>query len=365
MIKHPSKIWILTRRAGHNYGSTLQAYALQQILDQLGYTNEIVDYDEMHHSMRWRIRPFLLDLRDALMEHSPACKNRRKLIRQFAAFEKMHLKLTPKTYRTGTQIAKDLEETETCICGSDQIWNPNLFDPVFFLDFCSGKHVKTVAYAPSFGVSSLQAHTDDIKKLLQGIQHLSIRETEGAHILNELTGQSAPVVLDPTLLLTAREWSCFVRENPPEPYICCYFLGNTRLPEAFIANLQQNTHLKTINITTYRNPNSIQGESVWDASPGDFISLIANARYICTDSYHGTAFSILFGKPFFTFERFSNESSESQNSRIHTLLELCGLKNRLEPATLDLKNPDFSAAHAALAEKREESLAYLQHALRK
>jgi len=250
-IPKSPKIRIITRRAGYNFGSSLQAYAMQQIVEKLGFPNQIFNYDEYSRKPLWRLRPCLEDLTFQIMRLAPWLSQRlfrRKYkelyersvqIRKFRNFEKVHMKLTPETYRSSKMLAKEAADCDICICGSDQIWSPLLFDPAMFLDFCQGTTASTIAYAPSFGVSGIYFHHEEIRKLLEEIDSISVRESEGAEIIRELTGREVPVVLDPTLLLDADDWRAIAR--PPEktkPYILCYFLGKSRIPFRFLDELR-------------------------------------------------------------------------------------------------------------------------------
>jgi len=373
------KVWIITRRAGYNYGSSLQAYAIQQVVRNLGFKNEIINYDEYYHNIRWKFSPFIYNCIFKIMNLLPwmfrlIANNKYNWlisrdiqINKFKTFEKDNLILSKKRYKNSIDIAKDINDNDICICGSDQIWNPHLFDPVMFLDFCDHKQTKTIAYAPSFGVIKLDINIVNIKKLIQKIDFLSVREDTGASIIKNLIGREVPVLLDPTLLINSEDWKTLIAPTKRnEPYIMCYFLGNSLIPHQFIEALQIHTQYKIVNICTFRTINTIKGELVTTASPSEFLSYIANAAFICTDSFHGTIFSTIFERQFFTFERFGS-GKENQNSRIYTLLNNCQLQHRL--ITLNTKNPkDFSLIaydelRHSLEGKKKASFEYLKLSL--
>jgi len=380
-MKDNKKVWIITRRAGHNFGSSLQAYALQLTVEKLGYKNEIINYDEYYHNIKWRIRPFINDCLFKVMCLIPTlselvAKNKyRWLIERntqqgkFDIFERDNLTLTKKKFNTSKAIARAAKDCDICICGSDQIWSPLLFDPTLFLDFCNKDRTKTIAYAPSFGINSIGQNRDQIKNLIDSIHFISVREETGSEIIKELTNRDAPVVLDPTLLLDRKEWVKLATQadTGSEPYILCYFLGGAYIPYKFIENLKNQTGYRIINICTFRTLNSIQGECIADASPSEFITYIANAAYVCTDSFHGTIFSILFERQFFTFERFGNEK-ENQNSRIYTLLKTCQAQNRLIPydsiPSTNIPVINFDILKINLEFEKVGSIKYLETALK-
>lgn len=372
-------IRIITRRAGYNYGSSLQAYAMQRIVEKQGLPNQILDYEESSRKPLWRLRPFLENLAFRVMRFAPMFSKylfpqeyqelceRDMQIKKFRDFEKVHLKLTDVTYRSSRMLAAEVANCDICICGSDQIWSPLLFDPAMFLDFCRAAPVKTVAYAPSFGVSKIDSHRQEIRDLLKCIDIISVRENEGAEIIHELTGRESPVLLDPTLLLDADDWRSIARPSErTNPYILCYFLGKDRIPHRFLTDLRKKTGYELLNVCTFRTRNNISGIQDCTMSPEEFLGAVANAAFICTDSFHGTIFSILFEKCFFTFERFGQERT-GQNSRIYTLLDRLGLTSRLIPFDQgydhNAQQIEYGMVGAALRRNRKSSLEFLKAAL--
>jgi len=373
------KVWILTIRAGTNFGSSLQAYAMQRVFNKLGFENEIINYDEYYHNIRWRIRPFIEDALYFLMNKLPklstfiAAKSytylmlRKVQLDKFYVFEKTNIILTKREFKTSKSIERNLVNVDICVCGSDQIWNPFLFDSAFYLDFCHNQEIKTIAYAPSFGISQIIQREDQIKKLINTIDFISVREDSGSKLIKEITGRNAPVVLDPTLLLEREDWEeiSSTINILQKPYILCYFLGKTYLPNSFIDSLQCETNYEVVNICTYRTLNSIQGEKIVTASPDEFLSYVANAAYVCTDSYHATIFSIIFERQFFTFERFK-DGADNQNTRIYSLLSKVDLLQRLvdyDSVYLNNQSVVFEDCKMHLQNMKNESYDFLKSSL--
>lgn len=381
MNNQKPKIYIITRRAGFNFGSSLQAYAIQRIVEKLGYQNFILNYDEYSKRLLWRVRPLIEDLTYCFMRFFSRLsyyffKNkfiqlsqRNKQIIKFREFERKYLKLTPKVYRRSQMLSSVAIDCDICICGSDQIWSPLLFDPSMFLDFCKDSPIKTVAYAPSFGVKKIERYRDEIGDLIRGIDIISVRENEGSEIVRELTGRNAQVVLDPTLLLDSQDWrNVFpISKEHSQPYILCYFLGRDRIPYRFLDELRKESGCHLLNVGTFRMRNNILGSQDWTMSPDEFVGAVANAKYVCTDSFHGTIFSILFERQFFTFERFGEEPT-GQNSRIHTLLNLHQLADRLIELDQGFNRftplINYKEVNAALQFTRKQSIQFLVDALR-
>ena len=307
----------------------------------------------------------MLSIRIFGQKYQELC-DRNEQINKFKAFEKSHLKLTPDSYRSKRSLTKALSDCDICVCGSDQIWSPLLFDPTMFLDFCRKIPVKTVSYAPSFGVSEINEHREKIRELLNDIDIISVRENEGAEIILQLTGRDVPVVLDPTLLLDIDDWLAIAKPSERQtPYVLCYFLGDKRIPYRFLSEFCLETGYELLNVSSFRTRNDISGNNELTLSPEEFLGAVSNAAFVCTDSFHGTIFSILFERNFLTFERFGKERN-GQNSRIHTLLNRLKLADRLvaydQRYSYKNKSIDFVAVRTALNLNRETSLSFLQDA---
>lgn len=373
------KVWILTRRAGYNFGSSLQAYAMTYIINKLGYKNQIIKFEE--YRIRGKFRLLLFDLFYIFMQTSPI------LFKQIAPaffskysdsyhqrtkfndFEKKYFPLTSKKYKTSEAIAADAQDCNILLCGSDQIWSPIHFCATMFLDFADNERTKTIAYAPSIGLNKIEYHQDEIATLVNRIDHLSVREVQGAKLIKELTGRDAFVALDPTLLLEREEWAkIMTKPFLNEPYILCYFLDTKDIPYKFIESIRIKTGYKVVNIlSNYSRINIPYACNTGTVSPPEFIGLVSKASYVCTNSFHGTIFSIQFARDFFVFNRFSQVSSINQNSRIDTLLDIVFLKERrclLEDEFIPSTSPiDYQRVYNSLAEKRKSSIDFLSQAL--
>lgn len=230
------KIGIITRRDGFNIGTSLQAFAIQQVVFKLGYENLIIDYCE--YSLKARIRYFLLDLIGYLLYPLKKNKYREGLIqrKKFRNFDDSLIKTDQRYYYTipcGANIGFN-----TYICGSDQIWNPNQVTDAFLLDFVK-KGANKIAYAPSMGVLPRKEDYSDKKiNLISSFDFLSCREYDGMNFLKEITGKKCQLVLDPTLLLSKEEWRKSTKNiRPINRYVLCYFLGNENLPIRLIKKL--------------------------------------------------------------------------------------------------------------------------------
>lgn len=370
-------IKILTRRAGCNYGSSLQGFALQQAVMRLGFDCRIVDYDE--YVLRWKLRPAFHDMiwgllslfapltKRALPRRYAFYRDRALQKARFAEFDRKRLILTKKRCGNGRDIRKDARPGDVFLCGSDQIWSPLLYNPVMFLTFCPPGTPK-IAYAPSFGVASLGDKRERIAAHVSDFHRLSVREEVGVRMLREATGRDDIVRMpDPVFLHDREFWTRLSRDgrSAKRPYILCYFLGRDAVPTNFLKRLSQETGLPPILIAMHGNPIDFPGEKIAAASPEDFLALIRDASFVCTDSFHCTAFSILFHKNFFTCKRFSNDARDCQNSRILELLDEYGLSGRLidDGSACDLSEIDCDGIQTRLDAMRTLGENWLREAL--
>ncbi len=370
-------IKILTRRAGCNYGSSLQGFALQQAVQRLGFDCRIVDYDE--YVLRWKLRPAFHDMiwrllslfaplsKRALPRRYAFYRDRALQKKRFAEFDRKRLLLTGSRCSSGRDIRKDTRPGDVFLCGSDQIWSPLLYNPVMFLAFCPPGTPK-IAYAPSFGVSSLGDKKALIAAHVSDFRRISVREEVGVRMLREAAGRDDIVRMpDPVFLHDRKFWTQLSRDgrSAEGPYILCYFLGKNAVPTNFLKRLSQTTGLPPILIAMHGNPIDFPGEKIAAASPEDFLALIRDAAFVCTDSFHCTAFSILFHKKFFTCKRFANDDKGSQNSRILELLDEYGLSDRLidDETACDLSEIDCDRIQAHLDAMRKLGEDWLREAL--
>ena len=252
------------------------------------------------------------------------------------------------------------------LCGSDQIWNGDTLyvDPQYYLRYAPKE--KRIAFAPSFGREYIVEYNKKIiKKYISGFNYLSTREASGVKIIKELTGLEAIQILDPTLLIPKEEWIKNLNiENyiQDEGYILAYYLNDpSDKAKDFMKKISEDKNLKIVALP-YDRKKDKWFDIVKDAGPIEFLSLIKNASYVCTDSFHGTAFSINFQVPYYTFERQYGKSAK-QSSRIISLLELTDQIERFNPEKD--KEIDFSYSEFVLKKEREKAKKYLEDSLNK
>ena len=339
-----------------NYGTCLQAYALQHVLETLGYENIIVDDRRFipQKGLKGHIGTFLSIL------------NGKKIPSRhtyFQSFKSHNMKIDDDW---GTLSELD-NKYDIFLCGSDQIWSPNVrFNPFYYLSFTNKKKI---AYAPSTGTGNLpQEFKDRIKPFIECFTKISVREKSGALALSRFIDKPISVTLDPTLLLSAEEWKKV--EITPESqgqYLLCYFLTPNQWYMDYVQEYSRKTGVKIKIFFTnplYKN----YGDEQLIAGPGEFIGYIHNAHKVFTDSFHAAAFSIMYRKDFVAFKRFKDGAHLDQNARIADLFAELGLESHFV-GDCDLKEMDnmpllnYEIIFKKIETLKTDSINYLKSAL--
>lgn len=371
-------IAILTRRYGENFGSSFQAFALQYTIDRLGFKSKVLDYDELHHSFRWRVKPFLYDtlyffckigiLKLFYRKLYFMLLNRHKQKYKFRLFDNVTLHKTSKKLKSKKQLSQVVSKFDYCVCGSDQIWSPFLFDENYYLTFVNKNLTKKVAYAASLGIYDETLIFDQMKGLISDFDYISVRESNAVDLLaNAGVKNKIEFVLDPTLLVDKSIWKSFQSDYHIEGnYILCYFLGKN-IPNNFIQALKAKTNMKVLNIQMYYNINNLNADiELFDVGPSDFLSLLSTASYVCTDSYHGVLMSYNFQKNFFVFNRFKESDFNNQNSRVDSVLTLMMLESRRVNDNSDVNDMDLCIHYPVdntMSDMVEKSISYIKNSL--
>ena len=361
------RIGKLTLDGYSNYGNVLQSYALQEVLRNYG------DVDCLQHEPQW-FMPFAWWQRWGWKENIKFITNRhgfRKKI--FSNIHGMEMVRQGKikdwcdrfiNLRPAEGKLLELEtEYDYFVVGSDQVWNPaNEGLEELFLTFAPQE--KRIAYAASISNPLIPKDRKALYRAgLAGMEHISIREWQGADLVREISGREVPVLVDPTLLLTPEDWRSVSRQPAwyhGEDYILTYFLG--KRPDV-IVRMEQETGLKVVNLLD---------ENVYEhyvTGPDEFLWAIEHAKLVYTDSFHGSVFAILFRTPFVVCNRIGNAVESKMGSRIDTLLGYFGLEARRGTKANayaienPLEAPDWSKADEVLARERKRSDEFLRKAL--
>lgn len=364
------KIGILTFHASHNYGSMLQAYAIQKELQLLGHDSLIIN-------LRTKIQKGLIPPQISLAHpRNSICKLIKTpgvtlaLQRKYSRFEQFlsYDLICSRELANQEAVGMFIQENhfDAVIVGSDQIWNVGCwdFDKSYLLDF--DFPIYRIAYAPSLGLNPETFTKEDREMLAKSwakFNCLSTREQRGAEIIKQACGRDADIVLDPTLLLCGSDYEPLLSEKPviKEKYI--FYYSPIDKPEIFgkAKSLADKTGLKIV--VTQKQP-YYKGDyliHVWDCGPRQFLNLLKNAEFTIGKSFHLLAFSLLFHKDFYSI-------TADEDSRLQNLMEPLGLMDRAVPLDLDeiqvLPNIDYSKVDSKLKKMKESSIDYLVDALK-
>lgn len=374
------KIAVVTFCNNGNYGSELQAVAMNQLIESHGGKAEFCVIKSSSKLGR------ATEIIWSRLRNSASCmfnKEYRKLYKQLcdnsAAQQQIdsELSLTVRSFLNNEITVKRLSKRafrkssyDFYIVGSDQIWSPFCmpFRREYFLDFVSPQ--RKIAYAPSMGVNELPEFY--IKKAMPYIarfSHLSAREISAKEAIESNTDKKVQLVLDPTLAAGRQFWEQKINDRsdsvvPDEPYVLCYFLGRLSKKKTELINRYSNGR-KIIVLPYQSMEQTLDNSHYVCADPIEFISLIKNADYVFTDSFHGCCFSLIFEKPFTVFER-THQTAVKQTSRIHSLLNMFNTTQCIcaEDKDFTESSPDYSMISAVMDEKRKSSLKFLSDALK-
>lgn len=369
---HP-RIAILTWYSYWNYGTVLQAYAMQTTVKNLKYEPFDIAYNPeigaaSHERKRLTIERLISIFKWVYGYRALSNPDRSAT---FEEFIQNNIKLT-KPVATSEEFQELNSQFDCFICGSDQVWSPRFFDPRYYLDFVEDS-TKKIAYAPSFGCDSLEGHPSSkrIGQLLQTFSAIGVREESGKSIVAACTGREPTLVLDPTLLLGPAAWrelSAVSREDGP--YCLFYFLGNYKPNRRAAQNIAHKLGLRIVEVPVFQADLKDREAVSYPVGPKEFLTLLDHAELICTDSFHGTAFATLFSKPLVVFERFDPASPSSQNTRIYSFLNMFGMQdNMLGRSELDNwhklcnHNCNYNKVDSLLEKRRNESISFLNSSI--
>ena len=316
------KICTITCQNTVNHGARLQCYALVHWLQKQGHEVEVIDYRparSRNKKLWYKPKSSLQDWLKLIIQYPSRKKNleRRKI---FDAFSKKYIPLTKQVYYSIKALRNNPPAADLYLAGSDQIWNtalPNGTDPAYYLDF-GPSNIRRESFAASFGTDSLKPGTEFfVKEKLKRFDKITVREQSTLKILESL-GLEGSQQEDPVFLLSSSEWDEIIDGTGyGEQYVLVYdfYLGDDIKAEAL--RIAKEKGLKIYNVShsslSYADRNYVY------VGPESFVSLVKNASYVISNSFHGTAFAIIYGVPFMVLDR-----PDGLNIRMHDLLERHG-----------------------------------------
>jgi hypothetical protein len=371
-----------------NYGTFLQAFATQYAVRELGYETEILNINSVIDDVsRARKKYFLKQIFNVAelksYRHTISAIIAQKLNNKYKTYmshrENCFKQFNKNNFVIGekcdswTGLSAHCNDFSSILVGSDQLWRPaNIAGNFYTLNFVPD-HVNKISYATSFGLKEIRSNQRNVAAaFLNRIQYLSCREESGTKIIKGLTGRSAKVVCDPTLLLKQNDWNQYLSEKPiiEEDYVLTYLLSNNKKHREYARKLAAQTSCKVVGIL--HGAGYIKGDEKYvdeapvDVGPFEFLNLIKHAKYVCTDSFHGCVFSTIFEKNFYAFKRFSDLDKMSTNTRVTGLLNKFELLGRLveDYDEICLDSIDYSKVNEKVEEFRDHSLDFLTSALK-
>lgn len=367
------KIGILTYQYAMNYGAVLQAFALKNYLSYCGYETSIINYDSSY--LYSQNRSFSAKAVSAIWNFFKSFMGSKKKKQKFDCFRRDKLKLRNEVMSDKKTLKKYLEcnHFDAIIVGSDQVWNQEINgnDDVYYLNI--ENDILKISYAASFGVSNIcrdaQFH---MKECLKKFNAISVRENTGRKIIANMR-LTSEVVLDPVFLLDKAQWEKLMPELPLEkdPYILCYILPGDSAVEQKIEDtarqLRRETGKKLVFLGRREYKRFLNdGKDYVSASPEEFINLFKFADTVVTNSFHGTAFSLIFEKCFCSIVNKDIRGERQLSSRLSDLLHNLGADNRLFSIKDDICLPnkkDYIKINVKLKELIGKSKEFLYRAL--
>lgn len=357
------KVKTLTFHNAENYGATLQAYALKETLKKLGTSPSFLNYENKAILADYKlIRTNSLKSFFSSLWYLPRNLKRKT---SFKSFSDAYLDTDTKVYSNSLQIEKDIENGDVFVAGSDQIWNTELtagLDDVYTLNFETNKDIKRVIYGASLGNEELlQKYDKDFKNKTANLDSISVREQSVIKPLENICGKKVEQVIDPTLLLDRNDWDTLISNNytvnlKDKKYILVYTLFENDEVTKIANYMSKITGLKIVHFRKY---NIYDNECInlYSKGPIDFVNAFKNAEYVITNSFHGTVFSIIYERCFYSV------LPKTRAGRIKDLLDKLNLSSRIidKIENVNLEDEiDYTYAKEEIERQKGHSIEYLK-----
>lgn len=369
----------------YNYGGQLQAYAMCRALKKLNIDSEQICYVRdksfLKHKVVVVLKKSWKEKKDLMRRYVNrfivklgfGADYARSILHKFNTF----IELVPhsKVYRSDS-VYDTANDYDVFISGSDQVWNPDTCSDEWYLNFLPDT-TKRIAYSASIGKEYFtDAEKQRLKPYIEKYSYIGVREDKAKELIQSFVEKDVDVVLDPVMLLTKEEWAVFDKWDflKKEKYICVYLVAYNASIEKLALEYARMMNMKAVFITDPRNALNQNPKGYWvpfsdGVGPEEFIALFMNATYIITNSFHGMALSINFEKNFFAYYSRAKDDKNTLNSRIDTVLESFGVKDRLtftdEKLSTDQfrKEVDYANVRKKVEFRRNECLKLLYEAV--
>lgn len=367
MLSENKNCGIITYHFAVNYGAVLQCYALRMCLKNIGITAEVINYVsdvQRNNNSLYRkgngIKGLIKNI--VLLPFHRKRSRRQNRFLDFINNEILDRKIDTISCICDLKAAVD-EKYEYIISGSDQVFNPRINDFNMAFLFPFNTTAKKIAYAASSGGASVQ-ELMAFKEYIHDFDTITARESSTINVLEQITDKPITEVCDPVFLLKREDWNQIVREVKEDNYLLCYFVKSKDINAkiATAEKIAKEKQLKILIISARISKFNLTHTVISDAGPIEFVSYFAKAEYICTDSFHGTSFSLIFNKPFSTFERIE----ESADGRKINILRRVGALDRVYYLGNEWsipKDTKFAEINDKLEAIRHESMKILHDSL--
>ncbi len=380
------RVGILTLSLHENYGGNLQAFALQKVLQKLGFETILINRQPNRLEYKKIQKPFILKELAFGKRFWKKLDNRKRILKENRVIKDFILQnITPQTeVLDREEMMENITHEyslDAIVVGSDQVWKPSYsgsYTKNLFLDFVKEKNIKKITYAASFGGNQWeypQQLTAELTNLLQSFDAVSVREDAAVNLARKTFGVNAVQLVDPTLLLDKEEYRQLIDQAGEgrfdKPFLLTYILDPTKEKEEIIAKVAEERELPVESIA---NRPQIFGRTVYGKKRTKFhypsvpkwLQGFDQADFIVTDSFHGVAFSILFNKPFIAIG-----NKQRGVARFQSILNLFGLKNRLILSYSELSNDlihsdsdfNYQEINLKVQQEKEKSFDFLSKSL--
>ena len=365
------KISTITCHDVYNHGASLQAYALMTYLNNQGHSVEIIDYKPYYMGNLYKLSNIdnpaweknFISKGIYLTLKLPGRLISLKRKKNFDNFTKNYLNVGTYKYESNEDLKNNLPDSDAFICGSDQIWNSlhaNGKDPAFYLDFVPENKIKA-AYAASFATDTISDEFKPMtKSLVEKLDGVGVREESGVKIVKDLGIEKAVNVLDPVFLLEKENWDKIANKDFNEKYILIYDFDKSTIIEEVAREISKKKGYKiyTINVDKPKYADKYFNLD----GPETFVSLVKNAQFVISNSFHAAVFSLVYEKDFVIVNR-----TESINTRMRDLLSSLTIGDRLIGKDYDInkviEHINYDNVRPILKEKIDFSKKYLEDIL--
>lgn len=369
------KVLILTRTSTRNFGTVLQAYALQQSIQSLGYCVWVLDDNnirkEYNKCERSTVETQKKSFKEIIYDYIDSIRLRRmyarenKIDKQVGCFKKKYVK-----YYVTDKVETLEHQFDIFVSGSDQIWaeaaEPQLYS--FFMQDFVGKKKTKISYAVSIGEKGFSPQLEEkIIGLVNDFNKLSVREKSSYDALCPyVLNHEISIVCDPVFHINAKKWSEIAGKRIRKgKYLFCYILSSN---EWYFQKIKELEKLFECEIIIYCNQKikNKDGVVLQTCNPKSFLNYIQYADFVLTDSYHAMLFSLIFQKNFCVLQRFNSGGTNTQNGRIEYVLNFVGLEDKLidDSESVNTRMIDYKSVYKQINAFRQHSMNYLQNALK-